>query len=395
MPHRCATCGRRQPVNIDQHMLGLVSAWAKQRRIPKPRTPEGMRVLVMQFMTEFYTRAEQTFAAFPGGAAGDGTYAELPISRTDPSPQLLRTNGGLVDIASEEVEDSDFTDLVRDRAQALHDAGGDDLGQEALLLQQRRKAVNDEAPFVRAIVPQSMMKGLGGSIGTVTQPAAPSGAVIFGGQSPTPSVNGPQLQFTPVQVANWTGQDDIESMAVSVSFSPVEPPAATVGSALRPYGIVDFGNGSLQRLYVDIGSGIQLTVPASRVLLSVGLDPVAGVGIGSVLSTQIAGQIGFNPIVRTQPLTRTVYLDTLSAAVAKVWRPPFATGVMVVRNSPSSTSINLNFIDSQGTSLYEFDLATSANMTDPVPLTSDVVEIDVTKTGGSTAQARLVFFLSV
>jgi hypothetical protein len=327
----------------------------------------------------------------PGGAAGDGTYNSDPVSRAMPQLLLQRNDGGLIDVTEPEDEDSDFTELLRERRESLDEAGGDDLAQQVIYNQKRKRALKEDAPFVR-IVPQSMLRGLGGGIATVTQPPGGASPQIFGGLSSNPAVGLPGVSLSLLQVANWVGEDSIESVPITCLFSPVQQQFGSTVSALRPFGVVDFGNvGYLNRVYVDIGQGCQFTIGCSRALLSVGLDPVAGVTAAQAM--QLSAALSFNPIVRTTHLTRTVYLDQLTGTTAKVNRPPFAQSVIFQRADPT-VSVNLNFIDSVGTKIMEFDLAANAFMSDAVQLPSDCAEIDVVRTGNNT-QARLIFFLSL
>ncbi len=154
----------------------------------------------------------------------------------------------------------------------------------------------------------------------------------------------------------------------------------------RPYANIQWGTqGALVSANVDIGQGVQLSIAGSTANVSVGLlENSPGSQPTSLI---IAGMMSFSPIVKTNAATFTNYFDPLTGAAAIATRPPFAESVQFFRASPAAVSLTLLFQDANTVTAYEVDLAAGAQMTDPIPLTSDITRIEIFKSGGGVAVA--------
>jgi len=379
---------------FDQEMLRLLAQWARGKGISKPSSKEGLSVLMAQFMSELQQRADQVI-----GAAGDGTYDRDPISQMTPGPQLVRTDGGLIDADDlEHDEDSDFTELIRSKQRALDEAGGDDLAGHVI----HRSYVGQQLP-ANSPAPPSATKGVLGSTATVTARLDETRPQVYGGVSTNPTIDTTK-DVNIVQVARWDADNDFETRPVTISFQNLVNTINNTSfglsvNGLRPFGLVNFGTAAVSTpIYVDICKGCEFTVGASSVQLSVGIDPAAP-GSALINSMQLSGMISFNPTVRTNPIYRTVYLDDLRSGPGinppVVTVPPFARRVWIWVNDPTHvTSVELDFEDSSQADVYVFNLPAGTPMTVPVPLSSDVAFIVVKKTGND-CQARLVFELGL
>lgn len=250
----------------------------------------------------------------------------------------------------------------------------DSLTQKAALRNAKHDTLGQQAPFVR-IVPPSILKGtLGGQ------------QQVAHGQN--------------AQVALWGGED-AETTAVSVCFAPVQQIASTpldavpVNDAFRPYGIVQFGTrGFLVKAEVDIGTGVQFSVPASMVSLQVALEPQPS---GSTLAPgnmKLAGMLSFLPVTHTPNVTRTVYVDSLAAGNPETIRiPPFSRNFTLFRFATATDSISYRVLDSNGFGIYDDTFAAGSAMSAPVPLSGDAVYIRLTTAAVST-NVRAVFGLA-
>ncbi len=376
----------------------LFIQWAKAKKIRKPDSEIGLRLLQQEFMNELQARAAQvaTVAAQAQevmGAAGDVTHSTDPVSRLDPHMHIMRDSGGLTEVMDVETEDSDFTELIRNKQRAHEEAGGDELAALIIHRDHVGKQLPPDSP-----APPSATKGLLGSSALVSNAQGSVGLPqVFGGVSTNPAV-GSSNQVVLAEVARWNADNDFETRPVTITFqnitaTPISSKAAITPLGLRPFGLVQFGTSSASSpLYVDIGRGCQFTVGASAVSVAVGVDPVASTIINQM---QLAGMISFNPVVRTTPIYRTVYLDDLEGATVTVNVPPFANRVWFFRTAPASVAASLVFTDSTNNAVYEVDVAAGSNMTVPIPLTSEVAFIQVAKTAGASNYARLVFELGL
>jgi hypothetical protein len=209
---------------------------------------------------------------------------------------------------------------------------------------------------------------------------------------------GGQQQVTPgnnAQVAMWGGAD-AETLPVTVIFAPVQQVNTFFGApgvnALRPYGIIQFGTrGFLTKAEVDIGRGCQFTVNASQVSLQVGLEgPAPGETPAPNTSMLLSGMLSFYTTTHRPPVTRTIarpfYPDS-STPSEIFFIPPFARGVMLLANTPTSgpafpAFFQLVFYSSNQNQLGNYIYAGSVAGAPPwptgfIPLPNDAVAMTV------------------
>lgn len=256
----------------------------------------------------------------------------------------------------------------------------DELANKARLRSLKHDALSQSAAFSR-IQPTSVLKGITGNIVDVI------GATTVPTGAPS-TINTPQVAF-------WPGEDE-ETLPVTIMFTPAQDitfPASAADPALRPYGVIQFGShGVPARLEVDIGLGVQLTVGASQVTLSVGLDSIVGV----TPQMRLGGTISFYPIVRTLPVTRTRYADAPNAiAGASLFFsvPSFSGNVVFLPLAPAN-GYAIDFFDSSNTLVYSTPTLTGPTQV-PVALSSDIVMVGLRNVAGGDARGRLVFGLRV
>jgi hypothetical protein len=109
----------------------------------------------------------------------------------------------------------------------------------------------------------------------------------------------------------------------------------------------------------------------------------------------IQGALSFRPMIRTAPLIRSRYLDSMVQNVAQtVVIPPFATGILPVQMSSLTGIVQLDFYDTTNTIRYSLQVSNAAQVT-PIPLTTDMVKLVVTSTQAATQHVRLPFELSI
>ncbi|HEY2743371.1 MAG TPA: hypothetical protein VGL86_02055 [Polyangia bacterium] len=360
-------------------MLKLVAQYARQRRIPKPTTPDGWRQLFAQFNADVGKRAAQVL-----GAAGDAFYDSDPIARMTRPPILMRDSGGLVDVTEPETEDSDFTQFMRDRQNAMEEAGGDDLAANVLYRQAQTQAANANSPFVNQNPPAAATSMLG---------SAQQVSTALGANGVLP--RGPQ-----VMLANWQ-DDSAQTSPVVITFAPVKTISgvSALVDAARPIGIIGFGTAAFQAIIeVDIGAGCQVQVSGSSVTASVALEGgnSGGVTDGDQLTMTLCAMLSFRTIERTTPITKSVYFDPLSGIGSHlVAVPAFAKKVWLTRNNLATVSVDIFGQDSVGERRWQYSLATTANMTDPIILDGSITNIEVVKTAGADSSAQLIFELGV
>jgi len=221
---------------------------------------------------------------------------------------------------------------------------------------------------------------------------------LMGGSAPVTS-GGPS-----VEVGRWEGGSDIESQPVSIAFARVSPNPSTINGPeagllrpFRPYGIVQWGtrNAAIS-CEVDIGAGTQFTIAATAVNIQVAMDDnlrlVPFTPPGTLL---LAGQLSFWTIMRTAPITRTLYYDLQAVELTTDFPvPSFAKKLWLLR-SDSTQPVQLFFEDSQTNVVYDFTLAAGAFQTQPIILTDDIYFIHVQSLAGNLNEFRLCFELSL
>jgi hypothetical protein len=365
-----------QPANTDQQMMRLVAQWARAKGIKKPTTADGMRVLMAEFMSEFYARAEQVV-----GAAGDTTYNSDPISAMNRPLQIVRDSGGLIDVTEPETEDDEFTQLVRDRNRALDEAGGDDLAAEVIHRDGKHAALNAQAAFTRNNPPSALHGNLG-------------------------SQATPQPGKDPIEVARWTGNSDAETTPVTCTFGIVTKllagtPFGPAIQPIRPAGVVGFGTSAfLQTFEIDIGLGCQFTLSGSQVSLAVKLDSTPNPA-NTPPQTTLAAMLSFQVVTRTPRLTRSVYIDNLAAGATstRTLIPLFGKTLQVLRydislgTAGAEPAFELTFLDSGGTLIY--NVAVAAGPMTEIFVPPDAQTFYIKNTAANIVTYRAMYGLTI
>lgn len=343
----------RKKVNA---LLGAVGTWARSRGKPRPQTKEGWAALIAQFMAE-----QPAWHEIPDAHQTHLTYDGATTQIVDTMTQ-------------QQFDDDDFAQQVERRNQLLVENDGDELRRDVALQSADRAALAADAPFHNTNPVTAATALLGGT------------AVV---QSGTDSTKAPQI-------ANWVG-NDAESRMVAFSFTmqPVDPHFGTAD--VKPVGFLQFGTRGILSpvVEIDVLVGCIGAVPASQVLLSVGVDPA--VSPAAPCSLTISGSLGFDPVHRTTPLTRTVYIDSLlsGTTTAGIAIKPFAKSVTFWR-APVASDVTIEFHNSALGLLYSVVIAGGSILTDPIPLANDVTNIVINASGaGNITHGRLIFNLGL
>lgn len=206
----------------------------------------------------------------------------------------------------------------------------------------------------------------------------------------------------PVQVASWNGIADPETMPVTVQFIPVVSPIiqnSVTYKQIRAYGQIIFGTRNRYTVEVDVAMGAQLTVNAGAVALLVALESGAP-GVGSIdQEIIVAGQISFWPSVRTAPLTRTRYIDSLATGDSStVTIPAFAKSFTVHRsnNNGAVLGYTVSVQDNRGAVLFTQVVANDAYVATPTLLPGSARTVKIANASGTTiTNCEVVFELSL
>lgn len=302
---------------------------------------------------------EELIKRIMGG--GQNVVGHLGAGTIPQGPTFISAHGGGVwnDIEPRVQEPiDDFEQLAEDRERALIEAGGDDLAREALFRKGVHGELQQDAAFVR------------------NAPPSASGA-LYGTQAQVTSGQDPKT------VARWNAPADVESTQITVTLSALAQFNGSMNfgpgpAILKPFARILFGTSAYAfTVDVDIGQGTILVVNGSMINVSVGLPALVGADAGANPITQtIAGAISFANTVRTTPVYRSFFIQ--SAAVGGTINvPTFAKRVWFFRGGIDGQTKDLpaQFLNSNGTIMYVFDLAANTVQTAAVPLTTDIVQI--------------------
>lgn len=278
-----------------------------------------------------------------------------------------------------------------DRAHRQLPPGSGDLEHKAALRHNRAAVLNQQAPFSNTN-PPDVVNGMQGNA-----------AIVQPGQL--------------IQVCNYQG-DDAHCAPLTLSVFPVQQlhieDAGSNGvgpidvPTFRPFARIRFGcKGAAAEALIDIGTGFQLTVAGSMTTIEVGLhDDVSGTPLNQFdlqyQSMKLAGMISaFKPIVRTAPLTYTVYADAIAGAGTTFYYiPPFAKSVLFVKNGVSIatdvhlvvSSLSVNDPNAQ----YEIDIPANAQQTVPLLLSGNASFVSATNAGGTAdITGQFIFELDI
>lgn len=266
----------------------------------------------------------------------------------------------------------------------------DPLQREILRMEKgaRDAGTNDE--FYAQVEAQiSRMKEIVKQAGYVGNPPSAVGQPLGGNAALTSDV-----VINQKSVARWQGSDG-EVCPVTVNLGLVTPllPGGTL--VVRPFAYIHWGaHGFNYVAEVDIGMGRQFTINASMVDVAVALE---GLATANAAQANMAVTLSFRAPMRTSPLIRTRYIDSLAqSATSTVVVPPFAVGLLPVMMSDTATPgiVRLDFYDSSDVIRYAL-LITNGEQTGVIPLTGDINKIVVTNTTATTQHIRLPFELSI
>lgn len=292
-------------------------------------------------------------------------------------PLVLQDDGCWVEIEDNELErpeddtlqaPDDFDDLLARRALAGHSSSGmpvDDLEQEARFRQSEHDEQKGRAAHVRTN-PETAHRGL------------------LGGSDVA------EVGKSPKQVIFWEG-DDIEALPVTITFGPREKPLPTQTGIIRPFVRIYWGtrDGKFS-CDIDAALGGQVTLGASAIYVSVGLDD------GSTVNYNLSASLAFYTALRGSPIFRTRYVDEqAAAAVVRVERPEFSITLYDFQRSDPTAQYTLNFYSAAGVLLYSRIVAGGQYLAAPIGLSNDVAYINVTNQGQGVASCRLMFGLAL
>jgi hypothetical protein len=325
---------------------------------------------------------------------GDGD-----LGMSERARQLQELDSGEVDAVEELVGELEQPDTEGDDLEFAADIKrrmptADELAFKSQLRDAKWDQLNEQAPFAR-INPPSILKGtLGGQ-----QRVCIGGPLIVDATGIVVPAR--------TQVALWGGED-AETMPITVTFAPVQVLNNVVGKVIPPppfrtYGIVKFGTrGFLVMAEVDIGSGCQFTVSGSQISLEVAVEdtsalsalPLPPLGPVDDFVIQLAGMLSFRPVVKTAPVTRTLFIDGLGAGLTSgvLNIPPFAKRLWLVCAAPAVAS-TITILDSVGNIIEVVPVAAGV-VPEPITLPNDAAAVTVTNNDlAIPATFRLVFGL--
>jgi len=340
-------------------ILGALARWANANGIPRPKDQAGMNRLLQRFI------------------AAQPAWFEIPDDRTT----HLIDDGATIQIADAKVGGQfmdDWDQLLQQRSEAMAEAHGDDFNRDFLLSGKEQAELQAAAPFARTN-PVSVLQGILGGTANVTQ-------------------------GTSVNIARWEGAD-AETTAVTVTLGPVETVPNLDGidanTLFRPYGIIQWGTrGFPVTAQVDIGRGCQFTINASFVNLSLAMEANTALPNGFL---GLTGLLSYQPCVRTQNLTRSLYVDGLAngGTTTDLVIPRFAKQFTLWRSDArNAIGIVVEGYAGSFSTIYSFTRAAAATVAEtaamtPLPLTGDSVYLRLTNAGSSSTNIVVVFDLAL
>lgn len=314
----------------------------------------------------------------PGAVDGDGVPGDRPyVDANDVFQNQTFGDGEFSPEPADQTSD-DVEDRLKQEEAASVDIHGmpvSDLDRHINRDNIKHEEIRHIAPYVRTNPPTAYRGLLGGQ--AVCQP----------GQDPQ-------------QVVRWEGED-IESMPVSVAWSPIDSiQNISVADVVLPFVRIQFGTrDGLMSVDVDVGRGGQLSIPASVVYVYLGLYT------GSTLPFRLTATVGYLPIVRTSTLTFTDYPGGFTNGVpngigvgvpgaAISFRPSFASSVMFERSNYADP-YTLAFYGSTSIPLYEHVIAANTYLTNPIPIANDIQKMLIVNNGAAGAQCRVIWGLNL
>jgi hypothetical protein len=330
---------------MSKQIIHAFVTWARSRGLKKPSTKDGMDVMFAQFL------AEQPY------------WSEVAEPARDQTTPRIEWNGVFSEIrdplrVGQSRENDDFQALVEDREQAMAEGHGEDLARDAILTEKIREEHGLKAPWVRTNPASALKASLGSQL--VVQAGGPV-----------------------VEVARWIG-DDLECHPISIDAGYVEPFNAALGTALRPFGRLQFGTtGYAQSVDFDITRGVQFSVSCAYAVLSVGiLGNVAG-------SMTLFGFLSFGLGRKNNPVYRTIVFDSLNGTSAVTAIPNMAKTLALYRTD-ATQHMEIAVLDPTQTAMYTIDRPAGAGAAQetvmtPIPLANEAAFFKIINLGSATS----------
>lgn len=287
-------------------------------------------------------------------------------------------------------EDAGFPQDDFDRAvQTANRFPGDVSGLlgKSSIRSQKWQALVETAPFSRPQPPTALKGTLGGQQLITSEPSR----LI---------ANSNILAGPPIQLVNWAGDDDAETVPITVTIAPVQQPSdKTQPYPLRPYAIVTFGTrGFSPQAEVDINTGCEFTVSGSAITVQAALElPFGGLPAGVIENQTLLAMLSYYPIVKANSATRTRYIDNAdTSAQNTIIIPPFSKTVRILPNDAvnAGTTSFVFFDSAQLAPIAGGTIALTTNGFYPdIPIPDDAYVMRITSTQAGK-QFRAIFNLS-
>lgn len=365
-------------MRIQSELLKEVATWARLRGKPRPKTEDGVKLLIAEFM------ASQD--AVDARNTGGQSWSEVPDTRDT----FIAWDGVKSEVVNpiglEEARPfkDDWNEMLRIRNESQIGPNGeylDDFDREWQVIEKTQANLKEQARWVR------------------TNPTSLGRTPLGGVASVNANTSG---RAQPITVAYWAG-DEVETAPITCLFGAVNTPAIHVSGnkSRRPFGIIKFGTfGTLLTAEVDIISGCQLVVPASMVTLQVCMEQIPSGGAVTE-AMNLTAMLSVNPVIRGNPVTKTSYIDGLGNGLTQIVTiPNFAQTFTVQRISSAgaTSAMTVSVLDPDQRVLYAQTFAANALMTPntALPLSGDAQYVKVLNSDGANAiDAEVIFSLGL
>ncbi len=213
-----------------------------------------------------------------------------------------------------------------------------------------------------------------------------------------------------VEVVRWTGNvNEARAVSISIGIADILPTdgtfTPTASAAARPYAIIQYGSRNfVKQVKVDVGKGINISLVASKVTVSVGLDiPSGGTAYGTML---LGASMGFGGSPLTAPVTSTIYIDSSLAASGSTsfTIPTGARTLLPIQRSFAApgnvltpAAMRVDVKDRNGTTIYVLyggDTLYSV-MATPLPLANDAYSMTVNNVDAAIAIPTMRFMFQL
>ncbi len=257
---------------------------------------------------------------------------------------------------------------------------------------ERRRAVQRPVQ----IAPESAERGLLSNTILVQYGGSTTSSGSYVGNG---GVAGPVASVQEGQVIRWDGNDNGEALPCRVAISRISGGAnanfPSAGFSYRPFFHALWGSGErgqLNEAFGDVGRGVQFTVNASHVNITVGMDvPVAGQTPGAMY---LNGSLAFFAGGSQAPVQRTVYVDALNTNTTFTV-PLFATSLLPPQTTVFTGTYTLDFQDVSGNTKYTLGPLAGGGIVYPIPIGQDIYQIKVTTNSGGPISYEFIFQISL